>query len=645
MKSTSPPWLVLTASVLLTGLATGAVWNSAHELDAVRFENAIQSASDRITARMELYLALLRGGRALFSTQDVTREDWREYARQLDIHARYSGIQGIGYTERIAPEALGDVAARMRAEGVEGFRVWPATVRAEYHSILYLEPLDRRNAAAIGYDMFTNPVRREAMERARDTDAAALSGRVTLVQEIEGPTQAGFLIYLPIYRDDDSPATVAKRRADLQGFVYAPFRADDLFTGIFGTEVDPRVAFRVYDGRGTDLESLLHDSRTAGIEPAPDAGLSVRTVLEVGGRPWTIEFIPTAAFQRQSRYAFVPVVGILGLLVSVLLFGLSHAQARAQRAAERSAGEAEHLAAKIREQAAQVTIQMEEEQALNERLEAANDALRTAQAFSEAAREEAEEANLAKSQFLANMSHELRTPLNAIAGYVELLEMEIRGSVTDAQRADLARIRHAQQHLLRLITDVLNFAKLEAGRVEFHLEPVSMRAAVAAVEDLIAPLAASREITYRRPQGDPGVLVHADPVKLQQVILNLLSNAVKFTDAGGTIEVTWEEAGDRVDLHVRDTGRGIPANRQAAIFEPFVQVDANLTRTTAGTGLGLAISRELAHGMGGEIRVESEVGAGSTFTLRLPAAAPVEDGLPCHGGAPERDSPAGSGRT
>jgi signal transduction histidine kinase len=211
----------------------------------------------------------------------------------------------------------------------------------------------------------------------------------------------------------------------------------------------------------------------------------------------------------------------------------------------------------------------------------------------EAARAEAEAANRAKSEFLAVMSHELRTPLNAIGGYAELMEMGIRGPVTEEQRGDLHRIQQSQRHLLGLINEVLNYARLESGAVHFDVEDIRVRDALA---------------------------VSADPDKLRQILLNLLSNAVKFTDRGGRVEVACAAAEGRVQVLVRDTGIGIAADQLERIFEPFVQVRADLTRTAEGTGLGLAISRDLARGMGGDLTAESTVGAGSTFTLTLPRA-------------------------
>jgi signal transduction histidine kinase len=235
--------------------------------------------------------------------------------------------------------------------------------------------------------------------------------------------------------------------------------------------------------------------------------------------------------------------------------------------------------------------------------------------------EEAQRANATKAQFLAVMSHELRTPLNAIGGYADLLEMGLRGPVTDAQRADLQRVRRSQQHLLALINDVLEYARLEAGHTPLRAAEVRLGDAVEAAVTLVAPQAAARAHQLDVSACDPALTVRADAERVRQVLVNLLSNAVKFTPAGGRIAVRGAREGPAVTLAVSDTGVGIPPDRLASVFEPFVQVESGLTRTAEGTGLGLAISRDLARGMGGDLTAVSTPGAGSTFTLTLPAAA------------------------
>jgi PAS domain S-box-containing protein len=233
------------------------------------------------------------------------------------------------------------------------------------------------------------------------------------------------------------------------------------------------------------------------------------------------------------------------------------------------------------------------------------------------ARHAAESANEAKTQFLAVMSHELRTPLNAIGGYAELLLLGIRGTLSEDQKADLERIQRSQRNLLSLINDILNYAKLEAGHVEFVMAPVVLHSLLIDLESLITPQLRSRDLTYDYAGCDDSLSVWGDAEKIRQILLNLISNAIKFTERGGTIAITCGDDDDMVSVVVRDTGIGIPPDRLSSVFEPFVQLERRLTSNHEGTGLGLAISRDLARGMGGELVARSELGKGSEFELRL----------------------------
>ncbi|HYW13321.1 MAG TPA: ATP-binding protein [Longimicrobium sp.] len=238
-------------------------------------------------------------------------------------------------------------------------------------------------------------------------------------------------------------------------------------------------------------------------------------------------------------------------------------------------------------------------------------------------RQLAEEANRAKAEFLANMSHELRTPLNAIAGYADLLLLGVRGELSEAAQADVERMRRSGQYLLSLINDILNFARIEAGELQYQLESVPVAGLLADLEALVTPQVAQRGLAYVSADG-PEAHAWADAEKARQIVLNLVTNAIKFTEPGGTITVSCEAGADGVLIRVRDTGRGIPPEQIGLIFDPFVQVDRHLTaESQQGVGLGLAISRDLARGMGGDLAAESTPGQGSTFTLRLPAAPPV----------------------
>ena len=235
------------------------------------------------------------------------------------------------------------------------------------------------------------------------------------------------------------------------------------------------------------------------------------------------------------------------------------------------------------------------------------------------AHETVTEANRAKSEFLGVMSHELRTPLNAISGYVELMTAEVDDPITETQRTYLSRIQANQQHLLSMIDEVLSFAKVEAGRLSLTMQTVQVCDTLKAVEAVIEPELRRRELTFTCGLCDSSLAVRADPEKLKQILLNLIGNAMKFTAAGGRLDVGAAREGGRIRMWVSDTGIGIPPEQLERVFEPFFQVDRGMTRSYSGIGLGLAIARDFARAMGGEVRLESQVGKGSTASVELPA--------------------------
>lgn len=243
----------------------------------------------------------------------------------------------------------------------------------------------------------------------------------------------------------------------------------------------------------------------------------------------------------------------------------------------------------------------------------------------EAARDLAQESDRSKAAFLAAMSHDLRTPLNAIGGYVQLMKLGLRGPITPEQDEDLDRIARNQQHLLSIISDVLEFARLGSGRIVFQKVKVRLDEVLRDAEAMVTPQMRAKRITYRFQPAGHSVDLHTDPGKLQQILLNLLSNAIKFTPEGGSITTTFEVQADgafrdqpQVSISVTDTGGGIQADKLESIFLPFVQVERSLNQPGEGIGLGLAISRDLARGLGGDLTAVSEYGTGSTFTLTLP---------------------------
>lgn len=233
-----------------------------------------------------------------------------------------------------------------------------------------------------------------------------------------------------------------------------------------------------------------------------------------------------------------------------------------------------------------------------------------------------EMASQAKNELLATLGHEIRTPMNAIAGYVQLMEMEVYGPVTPQQHEALTRMQRAQRHLLTLVDDVMKLVRIDSNVLDYSIVRLPLMELAADVRSMVEPQALAKSLTLTIT-GCAGCIVVADRDKLVQILLNLLSNAIKFTPRGGAITLDCPQRSDGSGdpavayIRVRDTGAGIPREKHASVFEPFVQIDATDEGRAVGAGLGLTISKRLAQGMEGTLRVRGETGGGSSFTLAL----------------------------
>jgi signal transduction histidine kinase len=294
--------------------------------------------------------------------------------------------------------------------------------------------------------------------------------------------------------------------------------------------------------------------------------------------------------------------------------GLAIENAGLHREMERQKNELEAQKCELEQQTEELQSQAYHLESLMEELESINKELQERTS-------DAEAANRAKADFLAAMSHELRTPLNAIFGYADLLDLELHGPITESQHHALDRIKRNQRALLALINDVLNFAKLEAGKLDLNIVNMTVGELIADLDAVISPQIQARRLQYECEPCAPDLGVRGDRERTEQILLNLLTNAMKFTRPGGVVTLSAEADAGVVRLRVRDNGCGIPPDRLEAIFDPFVQIDRMSAEAgNRGVGLGLAISRDLARAMGGTLSAESVVGEGSVFTLSLPRA-------------------------
>jgi PAS domain S-box-containing protein len=330
-------WLTLLFSLVTTGLAWYSVKTSTEQTAAETFFRQFDEIGDGISQRMGAYELALRGGVALFDASvDVSRREWRDYVGKLRIADHYPGIQGIGFAKLIPPQNLGRHIASVRAEGFPDYTVRPAGRRDVYTSIIYLEPFNRRNQAAFGYDMYSEPVRRDAMARARDSGQAALSGKVILKQEITQDVQNGFLMYLPVYRKDVALLTQAQRRAALVGYVYSPFRMNDFLHSTLGKK-QADLDLRIYDGMATDAVNQLYQSKDK-VAPGLSPKFLGRRLLKLQGHNWLLEVRSTPAYEARIDYTKQHIVAAAGLTISLLftafVWSLATRRQRAQALAD-----------------------------------------------------------------------------------------------------------------------------------------------------------------------------------------------------------------------------------------------------------------------------------------------------------------------
>jgi len=311
-------------------IVTAAVWAASHAVvraqDDQRFTNSTIRARRALETRLQAQVGLLRTTAGMFTSQrEISPKEFAAFVATIDVPRNYPGMRGLGFSLRVPEGQLDAVEADQRRSGRKNFRIYPSGA-GEQHAIVLLEPEDSRNRIAFGFNMHSEPTRREAMDRARDTGQPALSGRVRLVQEGPQGSQPGILMYFPVYRGGD-PGNATARRQQLVGFVYSPFRAGDLISSV--ADVEPGLSISVYDGRALDTERLLYSNTPE--RHAPEArGRTVR--LEFQGRPWLIQYFTTPQFTQSSAVGLVAYIPVVGLLLSLLLGALSLAQSRTNRA-------------------------------------------------------------------------------------------------------------------------------------------------------------------------------------------------------------------------------------------------------------------------------------------------------------------------
>jgi two-component system, sensor histidine kinase len=489
----------------------------------------------------------------------------------------------------------------------------PAAKRSEYVTVTYIERLEN-NIEALGFDVLSNPISKEALDRARDEGRPIATGKISLVQDKD--RQNAILIFYPNYSQDRVPIDLQARRKQIYGYQTAIIGVEDMVNQIFAKQLPEGVVVRIFDLTAKPDQQLLyatslhckhdentnyphsHDNDVAShqqkLSPFPDNSIIKRYNIPLAGRQWELQVAALAPYIDKNRAGHAVIIFIAGLLISSMVGILSLMVTGLKR---------EELERSV--------------------------AIRTASL---------EQASQAKSNFLASMSHEIRTPLNTILGMGELLTESELG---EDQHKCVHALNQSGIALRTLINDILDISKIEASQLSLESYDFDLHQLLSNTVDIFSFAAAEKGVLlYHSIAEDVAQHVRGDSNRLQQVLINIIGNAIKFTHQGEiSLKVEGSHHKDRVSFTISDTGDGIPKDKVNAIFQSFVQADESTTRKYGGTGLGLAICQKLTTMMGGEIQLKSKIGEGSTFTLSIPLPeSEANDNIPATKEGSSQDS-------
>lgn len=582
-------------TLFLTLMAHDAVRRSAK----TTFDAEVSQIEIAIRNRFKAYEQVLRGGAALFDASDeVSAEEFAVYTHRMRLPKHFPGIQGIGWSIRIPNNGVAEherqirdrASSQLDPERQEIYRQYSVYSVGDLQeqpfrtSIIYLEPLDKRNQKALGLDMFSERTRNRAMRIAAVTGQPALSGRVTLVQEIDADVQPGFLVYQPVY--SGSPITPEERLASLLGFVYSPFRVRDLMTGILG-ERSESVDFEIYDGAEVNREGLLFDQDGDDVlhfDPAAYPHKFVRTVsMQIAGHSWTIFLGSSARFDAAHGNTIAGSVFAGGLMISCLLTLIIRSLANTR---ERALVLAQDMTQDLRASESRA-------QELAQELGRSNDDL---QSFAHVA------------------SHDLQAPLRQITSFIDLLKMEYGEKLDEQANQYIEHASRGGKRLSQLVKDLLEYSRAN-GQNEKKEIISSDEALQSALENLQIQINESNaQIVFGEL---PEIQAHFD--QIVRVFQNLIGNAIKYCESTPRVEIQAQRRERDWSFSIQDNGIGIEPRYLERIFIMFNRLHSG--DKYEGTGIGLATCKKIIERNGGSIEVESCPSEGTKFTFSIPIPA------------------------
>ena len=505
------PYLVLVVSIIITVFVAIQISSDIVNHTEERLENQMEDVKNRMERRIQAYEQVLYGGKGLFeASETVTRDEWKTFTDIQMIEERFPGIQGVGVSKLIiGKDNLETHIEQTRKEGFTDYTVIPEGDREEYHPVVYLEPVNERNKRVFGYDMYSEQVRHNAIDLARDTGMTTISGKIRLVQETDVNVQAGFLMYMPIYTKEKPIQTIEQRRAAFEGLVYAPFRMDDFMTHVLSiTNQDITLVICDTD---TDPQNIMYDhTKVMNInESEINHSFSKSITIDVNQRQWILKGTALKTINTDIERITPPAILVIGLILSSMLFFMFRTYGKVIVISEKA-------------------VQKEKMASIGE--------------------------------LSARLAHDIRNPLSSIISWTELIQLNLKDNPNEKIANYTKSILKSTDSIKFQLNTVIDFVKSRPTNI-------SKNSVMLLIFDAIKTTPIPDTVKINTPVID--LDIECDKSQMIVVFSNLITNSIQAMDGNGSITINIDAKGNNAIIEVIDSGPGISKENLSKIFEPL----------------------------------------------------------------------------